>query len=426
MSAFQLNRLRSRADFLAKVKSIPLHQPCVWLDSQLSGHPSSQKSMLFVQFEAILSFDNGVAIITNNIGEQIHRVETADPWKVLADFRTMYPGYIVGYLGYDLKNYAEVLKSSNPDPVKMPEMWFGAPTFVYELEINAEDKLQNQIHKDSVDKPNLRLKSMISASDYIRSVKQAQQAIYEGDIYEVNLSHQLNATFSGNPLDLFEYMHTRGAVPYAAYIQTHEHQVCCASPERFLCKSGQVLTSDPIKGTRARGNNQSVDQQIIEELRNSEKDRAENLMIVDLVRHDMSQIAVPGSVKVPKLFDVQTFGTVHQMVSRVESMLRADVSPESALAACFPMGSMTGAPKISAMNYIESLETYKRGLYSGAIGYFDPKGDFNFNVVIRSAIIQGQDLWYSAGGAITSDSDPQQEWEETLVKIRALGIDINP
>jgi len=186
-----------------------------------------------------------------------------------------------------------------------------------------------------------------------------------------------------------------------------------------------VLTSDPIKGTRARGENSIVDTQIIDELRNSEKDRAENLMIVDLVRHDMSQIAEPGSVKVPELFNIQTFGTVHQMVSRVESVLKEDVSPEAALAACFPMGSMTGAPKISAMNYIESLETYKRGLYSGAIGYFDPLGDFNFNVVIRSAIIRGQELWYSAGGAITSDSDPQQEWEETLVKIRALGIELN-
>lgn len=381
--------------------------------------------MLFVQFDAVLSFDKGVAEITDHHGDQIERIETSDPWQVLAKFRANYPGYIVGYLGYDLKNYNEVLESLNPDPVKMPEMWFGAPTIVYELDINPDEKPHDPDQKEIISKPDIRLKSMISAADYIHSVKQAQRAIYEGDIYEVNLSHQLNAEFSGKPLDLFEYMYRRGGVPYAAYIQTREHQVCCASPERFLRKSGQVLTSDPIKGTRARGENSIVDTQIIDELRNSEKDRAENLMIVDLVRHDMSQIAEPGSVKVPELFNIQTFGTVHQMVSRVESVLKEDVSPEAALAACFPMGSMTGAPKISAMNYIESLETYKRGLYSGAIGYFDPLGDFNFNVVIRSAIIRGQELWYSAGGAITSDSDPQQEWEETLVKIRALGIELN-
>jgi len=381
--------------------------------------------MLFVQFEAVLSFDNGVAVVTDSFGNLINRVESLDPWQVLAEFRAKYQGYVVGFLGYDLKNYTEILESTNPDPVKMPEMWFGAPCVVYELDINPEDEHQDYDQKEALSKPDIRLKSMISSSEYIHSVKEAQGAIYEGDIYEVNLSHQLNAEFNGNPLDLFELMYRRGAVPYAAYIQTGEHQVCCASPERFLCKSGQVLTSDPIKGTRARGENPNADREIIDELRNSEKDRAENLMIVDLVRHDMSQIAEPGSVKVPELFNIQTFGTVHQMVSRVESVLRGDVSPESALAACFPMGSMTGAPKISAMNYIETLETYKRGLYSGAIGYFDSKGDFNFNVVIRSAIIKGQELWYSAGGAITSDSDPQKEWEETLVKIRALGIDIN-
>lgn len=423
MSAFKFNILRSRTEFLEKISSSPTGKPCVWLDSQLQGHPSSQKSILFEDFEAILSFDKGVGEISDSYGKIIKRVESTNPWQLLAEFRDLYPGYVVGYLGYDLKNYSEELKSSNPDPVQMPEMWFGSPRLVYLQDINPDDELTDNEGQKQFSPPDIRLKSLISSTDYINAVHEAQKAIYEGDIYEVNLSHQLHANFSGSPLELFEFMFNRGPVPYAAYLQTGDVQVCCASPERFLRKSGRILTSDPIKGTRARGESPEADMKIVEELRSSEKDRAENLMIVDLVRHDMSQIAVPGSVKVPTLFDVQTFGTVHQLVSRVESELRTDVRPEAALAACFPMGSMTGAPKISAMDYIESLETYKRGLYSGAIGYFDPEGDFNFNVVIRSAIIKGQELWYSAGGAITSDSDPQQEWEETLVKVRALGID---
>lgn len=425
MSAFQQHILGSRSEFLDRIRLIPSGKPCVWLDSQLQEHPSSQKSILFVDFESILSFDKGIGQISDSTGRIIRSVESANPWKLLTEFRDQYPGYIVGYLGYDLKNYSEELQSSNPDPVQMPEMWFGAPRVVYMQDINPGDKLIHKEYHDEFSQPDISLKSLISATDYINAVHQAQKAIYEGDIYEVNLSHQLHAEFSGSPLDLFEYMFERGPVPYAAYLQTGNFQVCCASPERFLRKSGRILTSDPIKGTRARGESPEADIKIVEELRSSEKDRAENLMIVDLVRHDMSQIAVPGSVKVPDLFEIQTFGTVHQMVSRVESELQSDVSPEAALAACFPMGSMTGAPKIRAMEYIENLETYKRGLYSGAIGFFDPEGDFNFNVVIRSAIIKGQELWYSAGGAITSDSDPQKEWEETLVKIRALGINLS-
>ncbi len=359
----------------------------------------------------------------DSFGKTIERIESADPWHILAQFRARYPGYVVGYLGYDLKNYTEALESCNPDPVRLPEMWFGSPGIVYEMDVNSAIEIHKLTSNEGTLKPDIRLKSMVSATDYVQAIHQAQKAIYEGDIYEINLSHQLNAEFSGSPLDLFELMYNRGPVPYAAYLQTNEHQVCCASPERFLRKSGNTLTSDPIKGTRARGEDPAADGRVIDELRSSLKDRAENLMIVDLVRHDMSQIAIPGTVTVPKLFEIQTFGTVHQMVSRVESVLRPEVSPERALAACYPMGSMTGAPKIRAMQYIEQLETYKRGLYSGAIGFFDPNGDFNFNVVIRSAMIQGHELWYSAGGAITSDSDPRQEWEETLVKIRALGLE---
>ncbi|MGK7369838.1 MAG: chorismate-binding protein, partial [Candidatus Halalkalibacterium sp. M3_1C_030] len=167
------------------------------------------------------------------------------------------------------------------------------------------------------------------------------------------------------------------------------------------------------------GVNDIDDRELREDLRQSMKNRAENLMIVDLVRNDLSKIAKKGSVKVSDLFEIQTFGTVHQMVSTVEAESGTE-DPIDIIKACYPMGSMTGAPKISAMKSIEELENYRRGIYSGAIGYINPAGDFDFNVVIRTAIISGGDLYYSVGGAITGDSDPFEEWEETLVKARAL------
>jgi para-aminobenzoate synthetase component I len=421
MATNHKHQVSSRDEFRSLAKAVPTENAFIWLDSQLPGHPASEQSFLFTDFRAVLSFDRGVALISDSQGQVQERINSNDPWQILTDFRKRYPGYLVGYLGYDLKNYSETLKSENPDPVLLPEMWFGSPQAIYRQIVDSDCKPQ-QVEREKPGLVDIQLDSMISPQEYVKAVRDAQKAIYEGDIYEVNLSHQLRASFSGDPLDLYEMMCQRGPVPYASFLRINNVHICCASPELFLRKSGRKLFSDPIKGTRARGKSEQEDQEILQELNESTKDRAENLMIVDLVRHDMSQISEPGSVQVPRLFDIQTFGTVHQMVSRVQAELRDDVSPEEALRACFPMGSMTGAPKIRAMEYIEKLENYRRGLYSGAIGFFDPAGDFSFNVVIRSAIVKGEKLWYSAGGAITSDSDPQQEWEETLVKIRALGV----
>ncbi|MCH8496698.1 MAG: anthranilate synthase component I family protein, partial [Balneolales bacterium] len=270
------------------------------------------------------------------------------------------------------------------------------------------------------------LRSSVSCDHYKRMVEKAKALIHEGDTYEINISHQLQGDFDGNPLSLFHTMRHHGPVPFAAYLQIDDLSACCASPERFLTKKSQKLISDPIKGTRPRGINPELDDIIATVLRNSVKDQAENLMIVDLVRNDFSRVCQAGSVKVTQLFDIQRFGTVHQMVSRVEGDLSESVAtqPEEAIAACFPMGSMTGAPKIRSMKIIDELENYKRGLYSGAIGFLTPEGDFSFNVVIRTAIIRNKKLWYSTGGAITADSDPLSEWNETLVKARALQTEI--
>ncbi|MDX1591299.1 MAG: anthranilate synthase component I family protein, partial [Balneolaceae bacterium] len=241
----------------------------------------------------------------------------------------------------------------------------------------------------------------------------------EGDFYELNFSYPIQGEYRGDPLDLYVNMRAINPVPIGAYIRTGNLHVCCSSPERYLKKTGSQIISEPIKGTAARHPNPGEDAKQKESLLN-EKNRAENLMIVDLVRHDLSRIAKTDTVRVSRLYDVQSFGTVHQLISTVTAEAMPDSDPVDVLEICFPMGSMTGAPKIAVMEAIEELEIYKRGIYSGAIGYITPTGDFDFNVVIRTALIQKNNLVYPVGGAITGDSDPKDEWEETLIKSRVL------
>ena len=209
-----------------------------------------------------------------------------------------------------------------------------------------------------------------------------------------------------------------GPVPFAGFMKLESLTVCSSSPERFLSRNGNKVCSQPIKGTIQRD---SVNEQnAIDRLLNSEKERAENLMIVDLVRNDLNRIAKKGTVTVSNLFEIQTFQTVHQLVSTIDCEVEDSTNSIEIIKACFPMGSMTGAPKIATMKAIERIEDYQRGIYSGAMGYFKPNGDFDLNVVIRSALIQNGKLIYPVGGAITSDSIPENEWEETFVKAKAL------
>jgi para-aminobenzoate synthetase component 1 len=193
-------------------------------------------------------------------------------------------------------------------------------------------------------------------------------------------------------------------------------EICSSSPERFLSRSGDTAWSQPIKGTAPK----SGGLESARKLAASEKERAENLMIVDLVRNDLNRIAEKGTVKVTGLFEIQSFETVYQMVSTVECKTPEATDSLELIKACFPMGSMTGAPKIAAMKAIDVFEEYKRGIYSGALGYFKPNGDFDLNVVISTAIIDGNKLVYPVGGAITSDSDPEEEWDETMLKAKAI------
>jgi para-aminobenzoate synthetase component 1 len=402
----------------------------ILLESQSNEHPWSRTSYLAGHPKAeIKAYGNQIKILEE--GKEYSFEE--NPWKALQDFRKQYnTEWLFGYLGYDLKNYLEDLSSKNEDPLGLPDLYFMVPEYLLKKEkgngrfemIRGEGPPRvnpdtpSTLHKQQYLIENLGPR--VAKTDYIKQIKEAQRRIIEGDFYEINLSHQLKGAFRGDPQQLYSRMKKAGPVPFGAYMEVDDWSACCQSPERFLRREGETIFSQPIKGTARRGRNQQEDEALKEALYHSSKERAENLMIVDLVRNDLSHIAKKGSVRVEKLFNIESFETVHQMVSTVGAKVVEEEDSIEILKACFPMGSMTGAPKISAMKSIEELETYKRGLYSGAIGYIKPNGDFDFNVVIRSAIIKDDVLYYAVGGAITGDSDPESEWEETLVKARAL------
>ena len=275
----------------------------------------------------------------------------------------------------------------------------------------------------------IRLTPRIPKPNYLDTVDAIRRHIIEGDVYEMNLCQEFYAEQSAiDPLQTFRRLNELARAPFSAYVRCQDRYLLCASPERFLRKEGDRLISQPIKGTRRRRADAAADTQIREELRHSEKDRAENVMIVDLVRNDLARNCLPGTVEVEELFGVYTFQTVHQMISTVCGTMRPNVHPLEVLRDAFPMGSMTGAPKVMAMELIEQCEQTRRGLFSGAAGYFSPDGNFDFNVVIRSILYNANTQYLSCqvGGAIVYDSDPEQEYEECLVKMgvmrKALGV----
>lgn len=399
---------------------------CILLESQSRDHPSSVNSLFAAHPIRSLRSSGRELIKTEGEKEQRFR---GHPWDALRQFRKECEGPIFGYLGYDLKNYSEQtpLVSANEELIEGAEMFFMEPATLIrfnELGISSFSgrpladtaKVKGVIPEEAL---ATDLGPLISVEEYIRNVEEIKRRIHEGDFYELNYSYPITSTFSGDPIDLYEKMRSINPVPFGAFIRCGGLHVCCSSPERFLKKTGAAIVSEPIKGTSARHQDPASDILQKESLLN-EKNRAENLMIVDLVRHDLSRIAIPGSVEVSRLYDVQTFGTVHQLISTVRAEADPESDPVDILEACFPMGSMTGAPKIAVLKVIEELEIYKRGIYSGAIGYIDKDGDFDFNVVIRTAMIRDGTLVYPVGGAITGDSDPADEWQETLVKARVL------
>jgi para-aminobenzoate synthetase component 1 len=290
-----------------------------------------------------------------------------------------------------------------------------------------DDCILEDIHQTdlpvTVKNEQISIQSRVDKDTYLSTIREIQQHIGRGDIYELNYCQEFYAEqVSIDPVTMYQQLTSISPTPFAGFLKIEEHSILSASPERFLCKRGQKLISQPIKGTARRSTNPAEDEMRRSALKADRKEQAENVMIVDLVRNDLTKNAVPGTVLVEELFGIYSFPQVHQMISTISCLLREEIHIIDAIKNVFPMGSMTGAPKIKAMQLIETFERSKRAAYSGALGYIDPQGDFDFNVIIRSILYNANHryLSFQVGGAITYAADPEHEYEECLLK--ASGI----
>jgi len=359
----------------------------------------------------------------------------SDSFNALQNFHDKHKDWLFGYLSYDLKNEVEQLTSNNDDGIKAASLSFFIPKYVLLLKGNS---LEIQSYESKEDcqqflayqqlnwkgKSNVvQLKQRDTKAKYLEKIGVIKKHIQRGDIYEVNYCQEFfSEQVMLNPQQVFLELNTNAKTPFASFLKLNDLHIMCASPERFIKKSGNKIISQPIKGTRKRGIDLAEDKTLIKELIESEKEISENVMIVDLVRNDLSITASKASVKVEELCGIYTFKKVHQMISTISSKVDAKTNFSQILKSVFPMGSMTGVPKLRAMELIEQLEEFKRGVFSGAIGYITPKGDFDFNVVIRTILYNASTKYLSVavGGAITIKSDANEEYEECLVKVRPI------
>jgi para-aminobenzoate synthetase component 1 len=356
---------------------------------------------------------------------EVFKAENPDSW-------------IFGYFGYDLKNELEDLISNHDDVLGFDEMYFFVPETLIlvngnQITIETRTETDPCIILESIQKGDtlsafnhnfdIIFKSRITKENYLLTVANLRNHIIEGDVYEVSFCQEFYAENAEmNPFDVFMKLSEVSPQPFSAFMKMDDKYILCASMERYLRKEGNKLISQPIKGTIRRGRNAEEDEILKNTLLHDEKERAENVMIVDLVRNDLSRTCIPGTVKVEELFGIYEFPGVFQMISTVVGEMQPGKTGLDAIRNSFPMGSMTGAPKIMAMQIIEQYEKSKRGIYSGALGYFAPNGDFDFNVVIRTLLYNASKKYLSlhVGSAITYDSDPEKEYEECLVKIAGI------
>ena len=398
------------------------YEEIVWLDSNQRLHSHAT-------YDAVLAVDAFTGI----------QSDALNGFEKLKDYQEVTKDWIFGYLSYDLKNDIEPLSSKNFDGLNFPDLYFFQPKKLFlfkdkSVTIKYLNCICDEVESDLVAissfsktaeskvSNNIKIESRVSKASYIEKVTAMLSHIKRGNIYEANFCQEFYAIAQLNPLETYFSLNSISQTPFATFLKNGNQFLLSSSPERFIKKEGSIITSQPIKGTTRRSDNSNEDEDLKFALKNDQKERSENIMIVDLVRNDLSKIAKKGTVKVTELCEIHSFKQVHHMISTVEAEVLPTVSAVGVIAAAFPMGSMTGAPKISAMTIIEELEETKRGVYSGAVGYFSPQGDFDFNVVIRSILYNASNSYvsFSVGSAITSKSTPEKEYEECLVKAKAM------
>jgi len=399
----------------------------VWLDTNhhLQKHDT---------YKAILAVDAITGIKTDS-----HQA-----FSKLEEYQSNKNDWLFGYLTYDVKNDVERLSSNNFDGLQFPDLYFFQPKRLFlfsesEVEIQYLNFVADEMEADwneitnlfeDEDRSNLIKKEQpikihlrTSKDSYFEKLNTLLQHIHLGDIYEANFCQEFySENVKIDPVRTYLHLNEISKPPFATFLKLDKYYSFSASPERYISKKGIKVITQPIKGTAKRHLDATEDEKLKTELQKDTKERSENIMITDLVRNDLSRIAVKNSVEVEELCKVYSFEQVHQMISTVTCEVDENISPISILKNTFPMGSMTGAPKVSSMIIIEKLEDAKRGLYSGTVGYFTPDGDFDFNVIIRSILYNSENRYvsFSVGGAITAKSIPDNEYEECLLKAKAM------
>jgi para-aminobenzoate synthetase component 1 len=391
---------------------------------------SNNYQQQYTSFDAVIAVDEFTSIKTD-----FHNA-----FGKLQEYQTTTKDYIFGYISYDVKNDNEQLSSNNFDGLDFADLFFFQPQKIIFIEGNivefqylkmVDNEMENdfakiqqsnnyEIQQSTTD---IKIKLRTHKDEYQEKVAAILQHIHRGDIYEANFCQEFYAENTEiNPLKVYQDLNNISEPPFAVFLKINHHYLLSASPERYIRKEGNKIISQPIKGTAKRLKSKFDDEKIASDLAKDAKERSENVMIVDLVRNDLSKSAIKGSVKVEELCKVYSFKQVHQMISTVVCEIDEKITPIQVLKDTFPMGSMTGAPKVSAMKIIEKYENTRRGLYSGAVGYFTPNGNFDFNVVIRSILYNQEKKYvsYSVGSAITAKSNPEKEYEECLLKAKAM------
>ncbi|RHW75500.1 aminodeoxychorismate synthase component I [Colwellia sp. RSH04] len=424
----------------------------MWLDSGNSNHVDSRFDILVWQPEMTLT-TQGTSTLITRMNDGYSETSQADPLHLIKALQASvitptsasinqspFLGGSVGYFAYDLGRRFEKLPNLANDDINLPQMAVG----IYSQAIVFDNQQQKYYlicpetkrkqltidirawYESDVPKNSFSLTSEWQANmtqtDYKKKFQQVQDYLLSGDCYQINLAQRFTAQYQGEEFIAYKALRAENKAPFSAFIRIPEAAILSVSPERFLQLQQDRVQTKPIKGTMPRSNNASEDKQNANTLAHSAKDRAENLMIVDLLRNDMSKNCIAGSVKVPKLFNIESFPAVHHLVSTVEGRLQANKDGCDLLRDAFPGGSITGAPKIRAMEIIEELEPHKRSVYCGSIGYISSCGTMDTSITIRTLIAQQQkqNIHCWAGGGLVADSTVTSEYQETYDKVNKI------
>ncbi|MBZ4662881.1 MAG: anthranilate synthase component [Caloramator sp.] len=344
----------------------------------------------------------------------------------------IFDGGFVGYLSYDFGEEIMGIRGKDNSPIKIPSIYFeyfedyivvdnrNKLTYIVTDDEEIMDRIKTNNYAETIDDIDVNLKSNLEFDEYCRAVERVREYIRCGDVYQVNISQQFYGRGKLNPIYIYSKFRRANYGPYNALIRVQDKYILSTSPEQFLRKRGDTITTRPIKGTVKKVEDKEENERLKRELHESEKCRSELLMIIDLERNDLSRICIPGTVKVESLFDVEEYSTVNHLVSTIQGKLLKDIGFKEIIEAMFPGGSITGAPKLRSMEVINEIEKVNRGIYTGCIGYISNNGNMDFNIAIRTAVMDKENIIYNVGGGIVWDSNPEDEYEETLHKGRAI------